>query len=151
MKLFFEFIVSMISVFAFTFFFNAPRRAMLFSGIIGGLSWVIFKLMLPITGSYLFSGFLASLFIGLSSEACAIFYKMPATMFIMPALLPLVPGAGTYYSMYYLINEDAKNAHLAITQTIYLIISLAIGIVIASVITRLVRVYFRSIKKNLKK
>lgn len=139
MKLLIEFFISMFAVFAFTYFFNTPRDTMILGGIIGGLSWVIFKLVLPYNNSYLFAGFLASMFIGISSEIAAIVFKHAATMYILPALLPLVPGAGIFYSMYYAINGDTVNMKIATIQTIYLIISLAIGIVASSTFARLFR------------
>lgn len=139
MKLLIEFFISMFAVFAFTYFFNTPRDTMFLGGIIGGLSWAIFKLVLPYNNSYLFAGFLASMFIGISSEIAAIVFKHAATMYILPALLPLVPGAGIFYSMYYAINGDTVNMKTATIQTIYLIISLAIGIVASSTFARLFR------------
>lgn len=149
MRLFIEFLVSFCSVIAFTYFFNTPKDTMFLGGLLGGLSWVIFKLALTYNNSYLFAGFLASLFIGISSEISAIIFKHAATMYILPALLPLVPGAGTYYSMYYAINGDTVNMKIATMQTIYLIISLAIGIVASSTFARLYK--FHSKNRKLKK
>lgn len=150
MNYFFEFFVSTCSVFAFAYYFNAPRNTIFQTGIIAGISWVIYRYVYSITDSYLAAGFFSSFFIGMSGEIFSIKLKIPATVTILPALLPLVPGAGMYYSMYYFTLKDYDNLNKYATQTTYLVVSLAIGIVASTVVARLIKLFIHSKKRKIK-
>lgn len=52
------------------------------------------------------SNMLASLLLYLLSELCAHIFRVPAPVFLFPAIIILVPGSCLYYSMSSLLNSD---------------------------------------------
>ena len=122
-------------------FFNISRRNIAWSARVGAAGWGVYQIVLglsqPVTGVT----FIASLVIGLLGESLAIIRKKPATTFILPGIIPLVPGAGMYFTM---VALQARDVFLAATrgiQTIFIALAIACGLVISLTLLRLVRRY----------
>lgn len=137
-----NFLISGFAVYGFCHYFGAPKKSIPISCAIGGIVWIIYKYIVTYYSNYLLAGFASALALGLLGEFFARIIKTPATIFIIPGLVPMVPGAGMYYSMYYLIyNEYSKFQSVAI-ETFYIAASLAIGIVASSAITKTIKFLF---------
>lgn len=52
------------------------------------------------------SNFFAAAVASLYSEICARILRAPASIFLLPCMIPLVPGGMLYYSMSHLISHD---------------------------------------------
>ena len=93
--------------------------------------------------NYEFSKFVAAFFASLTvcilSELFAKIYKNPATMFILPGLLPLVPGAGVYYTMYDIVTNKVADAVNTGIETLLVAGALALGIIVSSVFSNSLR------------
>lgn len=138
MNIILEFLVAFFSTFGFSIFFRVPtKKIVLITSTLSGVIWVIYKYFLNSTSNYFLSGLIAAALIGIGAESCAIFYKKPATIFSLPCLIPLVPGAGMYYIMYYFIENDYQNMVFYIIQTLFTTSSLALGIVASQGVFRL--------------
>ncbi len=97
-------------------------------------------------GNLLLSNFLAAFTASLYSEICAIILKAPATVFLLPCNVSLVPGGGLYYTMQDLILHD-REAFLADgTATLYAALGIAAGIMMSSILTHAVRKISAEIK-----
>ena len=62
------------------------------------------------------------------SELMAKALKTPATLFVIPAIIPLVPGGSLYYTMSYAVHRDVANARLYGTRTLETALAIAAGI-----------------------
>ena len=62
--------------------------------------------------------------------------KTPVTTIVICALIPLVPGAGMYYTMYETITGNVSGAIELGLTTIANAGSLALGVIFVSTITR---------------
>ena len=138
-----NFIFSYIATVGFSIFFNAPKKSLNLCGIIGGIGWTIYILLSPITNP-LFSIVLASAMISLLSEISARKKKYPAINFIIPGILPLVPGLGLYNTMYALVQEDYALSASNGSETLLKSCGIAIGILI---ITSLTKTYYIILKR----
>ncbi|MBR5791048.1 MAG: threonine/serine exporter family protein, partial [Phascolarctobacterium sp.] len=49
---------------------------------------------------------LATLVLALNCELCARLFKQPATVFLIPGIIPLVPGLGMYQGMKQIIEKS---------------------------------------------
>lgn len=92
---------------------------------------------------------MASIIIGVISETLAIYFKKPATVFSLPCLIPLVPGAGMYYIMYYFIESDYDMMTTSLINTVLTTTGLALGIISSQATFRLFRQLVKE-KKNLR-
>lgn len=79
--------------------------------------------------------------VGALGEILAIKYKKPATVFITPGIVSLVPGAGMYYTMSFLVNQDYNNALAKGTETFFVAAAIAIGVIVATMVARSFRIF----------
>ena len=100
------FFFAFLATIAFGVLFQGPKRILWLSGIIGAVGWVVFialkKMFLILSFS---ANFLATVVIALLSEIFARVWRAPATVFEIPAIIPLVPGLGMYTGMRYILLD----------------------------------------------
>lgn len=96
-----------ILVLSFGILFQAPKKSLVWLSITGILGWGAFLLSQNV-GSYniITSSFVASIFIALSGEIFARVLKMPVTVFVIPGIIPLVPGVPAYNTMLSLVKGE---------------------------------------------
>ena len=101
------FVNSFLAAAAFGVLFQAPKRTLVISGLIGAVGWVTFVYLGKVTG---YSSFYANLFatvvIALGSELGARVFKQPVTVYVIPGIIPLVPGLGMYRGMNMIIQNS---------------------------------------------
>lgn len=79
-------LLSFIITIAYAMLFNAPKRTILFAGLIGLIGWIIYK-TLPMFGAELtLSSFAAGTFISLSSRILSVRMRVPSTNFSIAEL-----------------------------------------------------------------
>ena len=107
--------VNFLSAFVFSFFataafgilFQAPKKSLVISGVIGAVGWVLFVLLRHHLGYNSFhANFFAAVIIALGSDLSARIFKQPATIFVIPGIIPLVPGLGMYQGMTQIIEKN---------------------------------------------
>ena len=82
------------------------------------------------------------------SEILARKLKQPAVVFIIPGIIPLVPGLGMYNTMLYLIQNDYLNAISKGSDVLFVGGAISLGIL---VVTSLIKtLHIISIKKTAK-
>jgi uncharacterized membrane protein YjjB (DUF3815 family) len=134
-----EYIIIFLSCLFATVFFallqKSPRRFILYSALIAAAGYMIYTLLKP--QSPLLGYFTATLFISLCSEVFARILKTPASMFMTPAVIPLVPGMGLYLTMLALVRQDLAAAGKEGTATMLAIGVMAGAIALNSFVIRL--------------
>ena len=105
------------------------RRRYLFAASLGALlGWGIYLLVEWLLGSTFLPSLAAAAFALSYSEIMAKALKTPATLFVIPAIIPLVPGGSLYYTMSYAVHRDMANARLYGTRTLETALAVAAGI-----------------------
>lgn len=148
MKWLLSFIVAAIATSGFALQFNAPKKTLIPACVGGGISWVIYDVTRSGGSNFIFSGFIAAFVVGAVGELLSRKYHSPATLFILPGLIPLVPGAGMYYTMSYLVEQNYEKFMIVGVETFFTAASLSMGIVASSVFSRSLRNF--KFKKSLK-
>ncbi len=82
--------------------------------------------------------FAAALVIGILAEILAARQKKPATIYIVTAIFPLVPGSGMYYTMLHSVRGDLWAAILSGYDTLSSAGAIAAGLAVSSALSRLV-------------
>lgn len=112
----------------FAFLFNVPLNSIIISGISGAISWAGYLLVIKIYPSVITATFIASLFIGIMGEIFARKMKNPSTIFVIPGIIPLVPGAYSYRTILAIIQGNNKQAFGLGLQTIGIALAIAAGL-----------------------
>ncbi|TJX66299.1 threonine/serine exporter [Soehngenia saccharolytica] len=137
-------VLSFFSIFGFAIIFNIPRRSIFFASLNGMVGWVIFYYVQNASTNFILPPLIGSLFVGLVGEILAIYHKQPATLFIIPGIIPFVPGYGIYYTMFHILNNDLSNALSTGVESIFVAIAIACGVVVATSLTRFLRPYLEN-------
>lgn len=132
-----QLIWALMGTLGFGILFRAPLRDLPLAAIGGSIAWGAFLLARHISGSEGFAYLAASIAVGLYAEILSGIMKRPATLFILCAIIPLVPGAGTYYTMFYAVSGLGDKAARTGFGTNIAAGGIAAGLAVASALARI--------------
>jgi len=128
---------ALIGTMGFAMLVHVPRRALPVTGLIAALSYLVYWGALRIGLSDPTSIFLGSLFGSVTGQFCARKLKIIGTVFLMSAIVPVVPGLGLYRMMAFLgQNKISEGAGMGI-QAMITIAMIALGLGAGAVVTRI--------------
>ena len=110
----------------------------------GALGWLVYLLTMPAVGNDLVCNFLAAMVISLYSEIMARIRKCPVTGYLLLSLFPLVPGAGIYYTMQYVLQGDTERFVQSGLHVLGIAGCLALGVLVMSSLVRTVATFRRN-------
>ena len=113
-----NFFYAYLSTIGFAVLFNAPVSTFIKSGFAGGLGWVIYIFANNMSESVITSAFIASV------------DRNPITVYIIPGIIPLVPGFGLYYTMLSIVERNFDMAANHGTEVLLISIAIAGALVI---------------------
>ncbi|MBS6195397.1 MAG: threonine/serine exporter family protein [Clostridiales bacterium] len=119
---------ALVAVAGFGIVLKVPGRFLIWAGIDGAIGWFVYLLAEEVTESMLISTFLGAVVISVGAHLCARVLRTPVTMFVIPANLTLVPGAGMYRIVYYILRSEEEMAGYYFQQTL-----LAAGVIAAAI------------------
>ena len=100
---------SFLATLAYAVLFNVPKQYYTACGITGMAGWLLYLAMCQVTTVALAS-FVGTLAVVLISRILTVRKKCPITIFLVSGIIPLVPGAGIYYTAYYLVTGQMSLA-----------------------------------------
>lgn len=127
----------------FSILFHIRGVKLLFAGLGGFLSWGFYLLISPAMDSLLIANLLAASFSAAYAEVMARALRSPATIFVIPSLIPLVPGGALYYAMYSAMVGDSEALSFYGFQTWNVALGIAIGVAAVTSICNLLTVLRR--------
>ena len=92
MEFIIQFIVALFATLSFAVIFSAPKKELFYCGFTGALGWIIYYIM--------------TLSLTIMARIFAAARSMPVTVYLLSGIFPLVPGAGIFYTAYYLFTND---------------------------------------------
>ncbi len=134
----YQFFIVFFATLGFAIYFNSPKKTIFSTCVLSSLIWIFFKVFYLNFNDYSISAFFASFLLGLCGEFLARKLKTPATVFIIPSLFPMVPGANIYYTMYYFIFKDYEKSLSNAADTLTIALYLAIGIVFSLATSKMI-------------
>lgn len=128
MKLLLELAAAVIGTVSFSLLFGVPTKYYVRCGFIGGAGWLVYslaaaRLISPVAALF------ATVVVILLSRLCAVQGRCPVTVFLISGIFPLVPGAGVYWTAYYIVTNDLDMA----AQTGFTALKVAVAIVLGIV------------------
>ncbi len=132
-----KYILEMLYCFIATFFFamimNAPKKTLILSAVNASLGYLIYELFI-IKGNPMLGFFLGTTCVATFGEIFARKLKMPATIFIFPGVIPIVPGLGLYETILAFVQNDISSALETGVKTILNIGCMAIAMALVSLL-----------------
>ena len=99
-----QFFIAAIATVTFAILFAAPKKELVFCGVSGGLAWLVYFILYRQSGNVVLGSLVATFVLTILSRILAVARCNPATIYLVSGIFPLVPGAGIYYTAYYLIS-----------------------------------------------
>ena len=144
LECFYCFVISV----GFCIVFNVRGREIFYGGLGSAIGWAFYlacyKRFASIVGGY----FLATIVTTLYAEFMAIFRKKPATIFLIPSIIPFVPGGRVFRAMSAWLNGDQDSFLIQGRYAITVAGAIALGIIMGVTLARLQRNCVRIIHRK---
>lgn len=124
-----QIIMSILATLAFVILFNAPKKEYVFCAFNGCLGWMSYQLFLGCGAGVVMASLWATLILTLAARVLSALRRTPVTIFLIPGIFTLVPGAGIYYASYYLIMNDLAQFTAKGIETFKIAGAMVLGIV----------------------
>ncbi len=121
----------------FCVLFNIRGKKMIVTAIGGLLSYFIFTVLTRFISNEPVIYFIVAVIISIGAEVMARILKTPTATFITTSLIPLVPGSSLYYTMAYAFEQNSDMFLHKALYTLQLTAALALGIIVATAVTRI--------------
>ena len=136
MPVYMHFIYSTIATIGFSVFFNIPKSALLPAGLTGGIGWTFYYCLINTTNNDILSNFLSAILVAWISEFLARRLKYPAILFVIPGIIPLVPGLGMYNTMLYLVQTNYELAIAKGANVLFVGGAISLGVLVVTSLSR---------------
>ena len=123
----------------FALLFHVKRERLLLASLGGLLAWGVYLLMGQVTDQDVVRYFVASVVLTVYAEVLARMVKCPATLFIVTAAIPLIPGGSLYRTMEFFMENDLEAFSRQALTTVLLAVALAVGMLFPTSIFQLLR------------
>lgn len=121
-----------------------PKRALL-ACVGSGITSLIYTMGGLYTSQEFIRCLCGAAFASIFAEICARIAKAPATVFLAPAIVPLLPGGYLYYTMHSIITGARSDAFAYGKLAIYATVGTSMGILIVSTV-----IYHMNLKHRLR-
>ena len=140
-------LVSFIGCVGFAIYFNVHSVGVLLTSLGGLLTWAAYLVAAHFGCGIVGANFWAAVVAAIFSEIMARIRKYPALSYLVVAIFPLLPGAGIYYTMSFILQNNTDAAWAKGMETASVAGVMAVGILLVSTA---VRAYY-SIKAHSKR
>lgn len=128
-------IESFLATLAYAILFNVPKRYYVACGVTGISGWILYLAMCRVT-TVAIASFAGTLAVVLISRILTVRKKCPITIFLISGIIPLVPGAGIYYTAYYLVTGQMALAAVKGLESVKVAFAIVLGIIFVVSIPR---------------
>ena len=128
-----QIVASFIGTAAFAVLFGVPRKYYVLCGVSGVLGWILYMILARYAG---FTPPAATLFatmlVVLSARSFSVLDRCPAIVFLLCGIFPLVPGAGVFWTSYYVVSNQLRLALGSGFMAVKVTIAIVLGIILIS-------------------
>ena len=132
-----QLVTAFVGSFAFALLFRVRRERLLPASLGGLLAWGVYLLMGALTDQEVVRYFVASVVLTVYAETLARLVRCPATLFIVTASIPLIPGGSLYKTMEYFMRNYLEAFSRQALTTVLLAVALAVGMLFPTAIFQL--------------
>ncbi len=133
-----QIVTGLLGTLGFNILFNIRGRKLIFASLGGLISWSVFLGLQPLFTGEAIRYLLSAAVVTIYGEVLARQEKTPTTTFLVPSVIPLIPGGALYYTMNYALNKQWSQFAQQAFYTLQLALCLAVGIIAVTTTVRLV-------------
>ena len=131
-----EFIIpvlaSLVATYGFSLVYNIRGKNAAVASFCGAFSWAVYLICARYTDSTALPYLVSGVAIALYSEFSARIFKSPATVYLIPGIIPLVPGLTIFRTMQSCLYGDITAFAEGLINTIKIGGAIALGLILMS-------------------
>ncbi len=143
-----QLLVATLATLGFSVFFYVHPRRLPLATLGGMVACAVYLVSAHFLGGELLPNLIAAVVGATYSEILARVTRVPVPVYVLPAIIPLVPGSGLYRTMFNLVTGEYAEAAAAGWTTLQVALGIAGGIAVASVVGFFLRLRGRTEKSN---
>ena len=133
-------ILSFLASLGFAIVFQVAKKDLLLAGLGGGLTRIFYLIFIAIIPSRIVYVALAAMVAALYAEIVSGMKHVPATYFMYPTIIPLIPGDLFYYTCAGIITGNAEMFRTNAINLILALVGLTVGFVVCSFVSNIMRI-----------
>lgn len=131
-------IFSFTASFFFAVLFDAPKRLFFFAGVAGATGWMVSRFLNEIFSMHdIYATMFGSLVLGVMCHLMARMLKEPATIFMVPGIIPFVPGGLAYQATSLLVQFEYNESLNTVLEVILIAGGVAVGLLFADQLSKI--------------
>ena len=138
-------VASNVASMAFALLYNVHGKIVHIASLCVAFSYAVYLVVIQFTDSMVIPNFLGGVVIAIYAELAAMIFKAPITVYLVPGIVPLVPGLTIYKAMEACLRGNLAVGGAGVVNTIKIGGAIALGLILTSYFFRL----FRSIAQKL--
>ena len=128
-----QIVASFIGTAAFAVLFGVPRKYYVLCGVSGVLGWILYMILARYAGfTPPAATVFATMLVVLSARYFSVLDRCPAIVFLLCGIFPLVPGAGVFWTSYYVVSDQLRLALGSGFMAVKVTIAIVLGIILIS-------------------
>ena len=127
-------VTSFVCSIAFAVMFKINKRHLLLDGVCGFLTYFAYYTVIYFLPSAFGAAYISTLVGALCAELFARIKKAPTSVFLIPAVIPTVPGSNLYFFMQNLLDSNFNDAVSHLITALGVALGIAAGTVTVSII-----------------
>lgn len=125
-----------LAILGFGIILSVPHGLLAAAGFAGALNWAVYCVVTGAGGGVVRAALMASMAAAFSSHVLARRKKAPVMVFLLPGILPTVPGASIYRTVLCLSRQENILAADYLAETLQIAGAMALGIFIVDSVVR---------------
>lgn len=131
------FIFSFLTAFCFAFIYDAPKRLFVPAGLCGGCGYIVYYIATVLLNvDSIYASLLGSFTLGILSHIMARLVKSPVILFMIPGIIPLVPGSIFFKAAQKLLTLDFVQASDIFIRATLIAGAIAVGLLFSDQIAK---------------
>ena len=128
--IFIQLIASFVAVVCFAFNLEVPKKYVPIAGAVGSIAWITYLICNHFNLPEILSYFISTLVVAILSLIFSKIFNAVSTIFLIPGILPTVPGIAMYKTIYAFINNNIQEAGYYLLEAIFIAGGIALAIFI---------------------
>lgn len=124
-----QFVIAMLATISFAVLFTAPKKEVVYCGFTGALGWIVYYILTQNGVNLVLASMIATFCLTVLARCFAVVRKNPVTVYMLSGIFPLVPGAGIYYTAYYLFVGNTEMSGFKGLETLEIAGAIVFGII----------------------
>lgn len=124
--------------FFFAVLFDASKRLFFSAGVAGAIGWTVSRILLDLFSMHeIYATMFGTLVLGIVCHLMARLLKEPATMFMVPGIIPFVPGGLAYEATSLLVQFEYNQSLNTMLEVILIAGAVAVGLLFADQLSKM--------------